>query len=221
MIRLAGLAAFCCVLVARPAGAAVLGGGALNAPGQRSHNVTLGWPEVSYAWEFLVRERAAYAIRVSVQIWPLAASLRPTFRLSLREEKKVSVALLLAPSLNFAGYGGTRATYPLAFGYGRSRTFRPSLGPGFDFGVLASVSLSWRTSLLLSLENPVVLWIWTDPVAWWLEWPVTGAVGVERQVTPFTSIWGRFGGGPAIAFSGPSQLLGVHWHLLVGAQFRY
>ncbi len=68
---------------------------------------------------------------------------------------------------------------------------------------------------------PVALWIWVNPAQWWLEWPISVTGGVEYDVNDNTSIFGRLGGGPAIAIAGSNLLLGGHWHAHFGAQFRY
>jgi len=196
-------------------------GGALNPPGENSHNVAIGWPEVFYVWEGLVKKRSAYGVRVGVQLWPLGASLCVYFRLSAYAHGRLAIAFLASPSLNFAGFGGTRATYLANFGFGRSRSLRPSLGPGLNLGWLGSIDVSPRLHVLLTFEVPFALWIWTNPVGWWIEMPILGSAGLEYDVSYSASIFGRIGGGPAIAFTGLQQLLGVHWHLFVGAQFRY
>lgn len=205
----------------RHARAGAVTGGALNAPGERSHNVAIGWPEVFYSWEGFTRERYALGVRVGLQIWPLAGGVGLNARFTLKEEGRVSLALLLAPGFHFAGFGGTRANYVNNFGFGRSRTFRPSLGPGVGLGLLATVDISPVLHLLLTLENPLVLWIWTAPAQWWVEWPIVVSAGVEYELNWTVSLFGRLGGGPAVAFTGREQLLGYHWHFLFGVQVRY
>ncbi len=196
-------------------------GGSLNAPGERSHNVGGGWPEFFYVWEGLVRDKVSLGPRVGIQIWPLSVSVGLNMRFTLLEEGRVSLALLVVPSFNIAGFGGTRATYSNNYGFGRSRSFRPSLGPGVNLGLLATVDVSPVFHVNLSLENPLVIWIWTSPAEWWIEWPIGISGGVEYDVNFATSIFARVGAGPSIAFAGPNQLLGFHWHVVVGAQFRY
>ena len=229
----------------RSAHAAVPIGGAIDPPGERSHTFGLGWPEFFYTWEGIVRDRAAFGVRVGLQVWPLALSLGGQARFVLVEQDLVmplleenpgtagmpvrlrkgkagfSLSLLVAPAFAFAGYGGTKAVYLQNYGFGRSRTFRASMGPQLNIGLLASVEVSKRTQILLGWENPVSLWIWTRPSGWWLEWPLIFTAGLEYRVTFAWSLFGRIGAGPSIAFAGPSQLLGFHWHLLAGAQIRY
>ncbi len=209
------------VLPAGPAHAGVVTGGELNGPGERSHNVAAGWPEVWYVWEGYTREKFALGARVGVQLWPLSINVGLNARITLREEGRVAVALLVVPSFNVAGFGGTRATYPTNFGFGRSRTFRPSVGPGANVGILASIDVSPVFQVTVGLENPVVVWVWTNPAAWWIEWPIVLSGGVEYEVTYSTSLFGRLGAGPAIAFTGNNQLLGVAWHAFFGVQVRY
>jgi len=196
-------------------------GGRLNSPGERSHNAYLGWPEASYLWEGLVKERSAAGLRVGVQIWPLAVNVGLNMRFTLLERGKVSLALLVRPEVNVAGFGGSKAVYPQNYQWGRSRTFRPSFGPGLALGLLASLDVSPRLRVLLSFENPVAFWIWTSPAQWWLEWPMMISGGVEYEVSYKVSLIALAGGGPAIAFSGASQLLGVTGRFRVGVQVRY
>ncbi len=205
---------------AGPVAAAGVHGGALNNPGERSHNVWGLWPELGYAWEGLVKPKAAAAIKVGVQVWPLGLQAGGRFRFTLQEKGRVSLALLVEPAFAFAGFGGAKATYPLAYSFGRSRTFRPSFGPSANVGLLATVDISPVLHLLFAFENPATLWFWSD-LSWWVEWPFVFGAGVEYETSYRVSLFGRVGGGPSIAFSGGSQLLGVHWHVIFGAQFRY
>lgn len=219
---------FAALLVAAPvtafgpgAEAAVPVGGALDPPGERSHTFGLGWPELFYTWEVVVQDRTAFGPRVGLQLWPLALTLGAQGRVVLAEQGRFTLSLLVAPAFAFAGYGGSKAVYLQNYQFGRSRTFRASLGPQLNLGLLASVQVSNKTSLLLTFENPVSLWIWTRPTGWWLEWPLIFTGGLEYRVTFAWSLFGRLGAGPSIAFTGPSQLLGIHWHILAGAQIRY
>ncbi len=212
-----------CLAAAAPsdARAAAVTGGELNAPGERSHNIGIGWPEFFYVFEGLVQEKSALGIRIGVQAWPLSIAIGAQGRVTIKEQGMVSVALLVNPSFNLAGFGGSRATYPKNFNFGRSRTFLASMGPGLNVGLLASVAIRPKVSILASFENPVALWLWaTMPPSWWLEWPILFSGGAEFQATPNTSFFGRVGGGPALAFTGPNALLGFHWHVHVGVQIR-
>ncbi len=204
-----------------PARAGSVVGGALDAPGERSHNVGVGWPEIWYVWEGYTRPKFALGARVGLQVWPLSVSIGLNTRVTLREQGRVALSLLAVPSFNVAGFGGTRATYVNNFGFGRSRTFRPSLGPGFNLGLLATIDVSPIFHVNVSLENPVALWVWTAPAEWWLEWPIVVSGGVEYDVNYSTSLFGRVGAGPSIAFTGRHQLLGVAWHAFFGVQHRY
>jgi len=78
-----------------PAYAGATDGGLINAPGERSHNVYLGWPEAVYLWEGLVKKGKAFGLRVGVQIWPLAITTGLNMRFTLLERDRVSLALLL------------------------------------------------------------------------------------------------------------------------------
>jgi len=208
-------------LAATPARAGAVTGGALNATGEKSHNIAVGWPEIWYVWEGYTREKFALGARVGLQIWPLSVSVGLNARITLHEEGRVALSLLVVPSFNVAGFGGTRATYVNNFGFGRSRTFRASVGPGVNLGLLANVDVSPVFSLNFSLENPVVVWVWTNPAAWWIEWPIVITAWAEYEVGYSTSLFGHIGAGPSIAFAGASQLLGVHWHAFFGVQVRY
>jgi hypothetical protein len=219
--RVALLAALILLSLRSDAHAAAVIGGAMNPRGERSHNVQVGWPEVAYVWEGLLKDRRSLGLRVGVQIWPIAASIGAWARFSLVERGRASLSALFAPSFNFAGYGGTRASYEEAYNFGRSRSFRASLGPGINAGLLATVDLRPQLHLLLSFENPVALWIWTAPAGWWLEWPLSFGGGIEYDISWATSIYGRVGAGPALAFAGPAALFGFHWHAFVGLQWRY
>jgi hypothetical protein len=192
----------------------------LPAPGERAHNVVFGWPELFYVWEGLVRSKYAVGPRVAVQVWPLSVQVGVNARFSLREEGRLAMALQIFPSFNLAGWGGSRAVYVQNYGFGRSPTFRPSVGPGFNAGFLANFDVSPRVRILASIENPVALWVWTDPIAWWLEWPIVLAAGLEFDVSRRTSLFLRLGGGPAIAFAGASILLGGQWLVQFGVQVR-
>lgn len=196
-------------------------GGRINSPGERSHNIYLGWPEASYLWEGMIKDRKALGLKVGVQIWPLAVTVGLNMRFSLLERGKVSLALLVRPGINVAGFGGSKAVYPQNYQWGRSRSFRPSFGPGVDLGLLASIDASPRLRVLLSFESPVAFWIWVSPVQWWLEWPMIISGGVEYEINYRVSLIALGGGGPAIAFSGPSQLLGVAGRFRIGVQVRY
>ena len=223
----AGLAAWALwlvlLLLALPsqAQAGATDGGRLNAPGERSHNIYLGWPEASYVWEGLIKNKQALGLRVGLQIWPLAITLGMNMRFTVLERGKVSLALLIRPAVNIAGFGGSKAIYPQNHQYGRSRTFRPSFGPGVDLGLLATIDASPRFRVLFSFENPVALWFWVSPVQWWIEWPIIFSVGVEYEVNYKVSLIALAGGGPAIALSGGSQLLGVVGRVRLGVQLRY
>ena len=209
------------VIAPHSAQAGAVDGGRLNAPGERSHNVYLGWPEAAYLWEGLVTERKALGPRVGIQIWPLAITVGLNMRFTLLERGKVSLALLVRPAANIAGFGGSKAVYPKNYQWGRSRTFRPSFGPGVTLGLLATIDASPRLRVILSFENPIAFWVWVSPVQWWLEWPMILSAGVEYEVNYRVSLIALAGGGPAIAFAGPSQLLGVAGRFRIGVQFRY
>jgi len=196
-------------------------GGALNSQGERSHNVMAGWPDITFTWEGLVKDKISVGPRLRVQIWPLSLSVGVHMRYTLLEKGRVSLALMIRPVANVAGFGGSRAVYPMNYQWGRTRTFRPSFGPGVNAGLLATVDLSPRFHLLLSLENPVAVWFWVSPVQWWVEWPIVLSGGVEYEISYSASLIARVGGGPAIAFAGMSQLLGVNGHVSVGVQVRY
>ncbi|HCP44843.1 MAG TPA: hypothetical protein DIU15_02265 [Deltaproteobacteria bacterium] len=204
-----------------PAGAASVDGGALNAPGERSHNVMVGWPDLTFTWEGLVKDKMSVGPRLRVQIWPLSLSVGLHMRFTLLEKGRVALALVVRPVANVAGFGGSRAVYPLNYQWGRTRTFRPSFGPGVNPGLLATVDLSPRFRLLVSLENPIAVWFWLSPVQWWVEWPIVLSGGVEYEISYRTSLIARAGGGPSIAFAGFSQLLGINGHLSFGVQVRY
>jgi len=195
--------------------------GALDPPGERSHNITLGWPEITYTWEGLVRERSALGLRVGVQIWPLVLTVGGNMRFKITERGPVSLALLVAPAIGVAGYGGAKAIYLQNYQFGRSRTLRASFGPQLNLGLLASFEITEKVKIMASFENPVSLWFWTRPAAWWVEWPLLFSGGLEYRASFNWSIFGRVGAGPSVAFTGNSQLLGIHWHILAGAQIRY
>jgi len=211
------------VLVLSPtmARGASVDGGALNTPGERSHNVMVGWPDLMFTWEGLVKDKVSVGPRLRVQIWPLSLSVGVHMRFTLLEKGRVSLALLVRPVANVAGFGGSRAVYPLNYQWGRTRTFRPSFGPGVNAGLLATVDISPRFHVLLSLENPVAVWFWVSPVQWWIEWPIVISGGVEYEISYKASLIARLGGGPAIAFAGLNQLLGVNGHVSLGVQIRY
>ncbi len=212
-----------CFALALPSAArsAVVTGGELNHPGEKSHNIGIGWPEFFYVFEGLVQERAALGLRVGVQAWPLSLSIGAQGRFRVKQQGMVSVALLVNPSFNIAGFGGSRATYPKNFNFGRSRTFLASMGPGVNVGLLASVAIRPKVSITATFENPVALWLWaTAPPSWWLEWPILFSGGLEFAATYKTSFFARVGGGPSLAFTGPTALLGFHWHVHVGVQIR-
>ena len=196
-------------------------GGALDPPGERSHTVTLGWPEFTYTWEALVRERSAAGLRVGLQVWPLALSVGGNLRFKITERGPVSLALLLQPGFGVAGYGGSKSIYLQNYQFGRSRVFRASFGPQVNVGLLATFEISEKIKIMATFENPMSLWFWTRPLAWWMEWPMVFTGGVEYRPSFAWSIFGRVGAGPSIAFTGNSQLLGVHWHILAGVQIRY
>ena len=147
----------------RGATAASITGGALNAPGERSQNFGLGYPELFWAYEFRVQSKMAFAVRVGLQVWPLSLTVGPWIRLSIHERDKVAVSVLVHPSLNLAGFGGTRGFYPRNANFGRSRVFRPSIGPGINIGLLGTFVLSRQWDMLIAFENPVAVWIWTGP----------------------------------------------------------
>jgi hypothetical protein len=217
------VAALGCLLVgpAPSAQAASVTGGALNHAGEKSHNIGLGFPELFYVYEGLVRERSALGLRVGLQVWPLSISLGGHGRVTLKEKGMVAVAVLIAPSFNLAGFGGSRATYPRNLNFGRSRTLLASLGPGLNVGLLATIDVRPKVHILATFENPVALWLWaTTPPSAWLEWPILLSIGAEFDATYNTSFFGRVGGGPSLAFTGPSALLGFHWHVHVGVQIR-
>lgn len=209
------------MLVAMPARAASPLGGALDPPGERSHTVVLGWPELSYTWEALVRERSAIGLRVGVQVWPLALNVAGNLRFKLTERGPLSLSLLVQPGIGVAGYGGSKAVYLQNYQFGRSRVFRASMGPQLNIALQASIAVSDKLSILAGFDNPVALWVWTRPAAWWVEWPLVFSGGAEYRISFAWSLFGRIGAGPSIAFAGNSQLLGIHWHLIAGAQIRY
>lgn len=196
-------------------------GGAINARGERSHNIGIGWPAVSYHWEGLVRDKVALGPRVEVQIWPIAISAGLQARFLMFDRGRASISLLAVPGIHFAGYGGSRATYDAAWNFGRSRSFRPSLGPGVNAGVLATVDVRPKIDLHFTFENPLTFWIWANNGAWWIEWPITFSAAAEFEVSWQTSLVLRLGGGPSIAFAGPSALLGFHAHATFGIQVRH
>jgi hypothetical protein len=95
------------------------------------------------------------------------------------------------------------------------------MGPGVNVALRASIDVAPQWRVNVTYENPLALWIWVDPASWWIEWPMTFTGGAEYEINHKTSVFGRVGAGPAIAFTGSSQLLGAHWNLHIGAQFRY
>jgi hypothetical protein len=203
-----------------PASAAGVLGGSLNRVGLKSHNVAGGWPDFLYVWEGLAKEKMALGPRVDLRAWPLALNLGMHARFSLVDRDKFSMAFYVHPAIGLAAFGGAKGTYPLNFGYGRSRFFRFSVGPVADFGLLASIHINPRWHVIINYENPVAVWVWTNPTAWFAEWPFVFSGGIEYDAFHAVSLFGRIGGGPTVAFSGASQLLGFTWHVQIGAQFR-
>jgi len=209
------------LLLPSSASAAGVMGGSLNRVGVKSHNAAGGWPDFMYVWEGLSKEKVALGPRVDLRAWPLTLGLGLHARFSLVDSKKFSLAALAHPSIALAAFGGAKGTYPVNFGYGRSRTFRFSFGPVLDFGLLASIHINPRWHVIINWENPVAFWVWTNPAAWYIEWPFVFSGGIEYDAFHATSLFARVGGGPTVAFSGGNQLLGFNWHIQVGAQFRY
>jgi hypothetical protein len=218
------LALMMALLAPSPARAGSITGGVLNASGERSHNVAGAWPEFFYVWEGYVRHNLALGPWVSIQLYPFAWSVGAHVRMKLLERGKFSMALAIVPTFNVAGFGGSRASYRSYVGgaqVGRASTFRPSMGPGVNVALRASIDVAPQWRVNVTYENPLALWIWVDPASWWIEWPMTFTGGAEYEINHKTSVFGRVGAGPAIAFTGSSQLLGAHWNLHIGAQFRY
>lgn len=209
------------LLFAAPAQAAWSLGGAINPRGERSHNIGIGWPEISYHWEGLVRDKVALGPRVALQIWPLSVSAGVQARFLVFDRGRASISLLASPSVNVAGFGGSRANYASAWNFGRSRVHRPSLGPGVNAGVLATVDIRPKIDLHFTFENPLAFWVWANNGSWWMEWPLTFSAGAEFELSWQTSVIARIGGGPSLAFAGPSVLLGFHAHAIVGLQLRH
>jgi len=218
-ITLLGVGAF-----PQTAQAGAITGGTLNPAGERSHNVAGAWPEFFYVWEGYTREKVALGPWVGLQIYPFAWSVGLHVRMKVVEKGKFSMALAVVPTFNVAGFGGSRATYSSYVGgsaLGRSATFRPSMGPGVNVALRGSIDVAPQWRVNVSYENPIALWVWLDPASWWIEWPMTFTAGAEYDVNHSTTVFGRAGGGPSVAFAGSNQLLGFHWHLHIGAQFRY
>ena len=212
------------LLVPTSGQAGAITGGVLNSAGERSHNVAGAWPEFFYVWEGYTSHNLALGPRVSLQLYPFAWSVGMHVRMKLLERGKFSMALAIVPTFNVAGFGGSRATYTNYVNgspVGRGATFRPSFGPGGNVALRAAIDVrpQWRVNL--TFENPLAFWVRVGPGSWWLEWPMSFTGGAEYEINEKTSIFGRAGAGPSIAFVGTTQLLGIYWNLHVGAQFRY
>jgi len=221
---LAAVALLAAAVAPTTAHAGAITGGTLNPAGERSHNVAGAWPEFFYVWEGYTREKLALGPWVSLQIYPFAWSVGLHARMKVAEKGKFSLALAVVPTFNVAGFGGSRASYMSYVGgsaLGRSATFRPSMGPGVNVALRSSIDVAPQWRVNVSYENPLALWVWVDPGSWWIEWPMTFTLGAEYDANASTTVFGRVGGGPAVAFAGSNQLLGYHWHLHIGAQFRY
>ncbi len=214
------LALLASLFFAAPAQASTITSGSFNAPGERSHNIAIGWPELHYMWEGLVRDKVALGPRVDVRVWPFVAALGVNMRFSVLEQGKASLALLVYPNIGFAGFGVSRADYPLVRLFA-SRAFDGSVGVGANLGVLGSFKVAHQWHILASFENPTMVWIFPRSGGWFVEWPITLMAGAQFDVNFRTSIWARIGGGPALLFAGPSLGIGGHGSLSFGAQFRY
>lgn len=220
MSRLFPLVALLGLLLASPAHGSASVGGAFNAPGERSHNIALGWPEIHYMWEGLVRDKVALGPRVDVRVWPFVVDVGVQMRFQLIQEGKATLSLLVHPSIGYAGFGGARADYPLIRLF-QSRAFDSSVGVGVNVGGLLSVKVAHKWHVLGGFENPVAVWVFPRSLGWFVEWPFLLTVGGQFDVNFRTSVWARIGGGPALLFSGPTLSIGGHGSLTVGAQFRY
>ncbi len=221
---LPALALMLALLAPPSAQAGSITGGVLNPSGERSHNVAGAWPEFFYMWEGYSRHNLALGPWVSVQLYPFAWSLGMHARMQLLERGKFSLALAVVPTFNVAGFGGSRASYTSYVGgsqVGRSSSFRPSMGPGVNVALRGSIDVAPQWRVNVTFENPLALWIWVDPASWWIEWPMTFTGGAEYEVNHKISVFGRVGAGPSVAFTASNQLVGAHWNLHIGAQFRY
>jgi hypothetical protein len=221
MSRLLPVFALLALLAApAPARASSIVSGSFNAPGERSHNIGIGWPEIQYVWEGLVKDKVALGPRVDVRIWPFAANAGVHIRLGVLDQGKTSLAILLYPNIGFAGFGGARADYPLVRLFS-SRAFDGSVGLGATVGLLASFKIAHKWHILAAFENPAVAWIFPRTGGWFVEWPLNFLGGAQFDVNFRTSIWARVGGGPALLFTGPTISIGGHGNITFGAQFRY
>ncbi len=206
--------------VAAPASASAITSGSFNAPGERSHNIAVGWPEVHYMWEGLVKDKVALGPRIDIRIWPFVANAGLQMRFRLLNQGKTSLALLVYPNIGFAGFGGARADYPLIRLFA-SRAFDGSVGGGANLGLLASFRLAHKWHILAGFENPTMIWFFPTSSGWFVEWPLLFSAGAQFDINFRTSVWARIGGGPALLFTGPSLSIGGHGSLTIGAQFRY
>jgi hypothetical protein len=209
-----------CLCAVAPAHATGIASGSFNSPGERSHNIGIGWPEIHYMWEGLVKDKVALGPRVDVRIWPIVANAGLQMRFRLLEEGKTSLALLVYPNIGFAGFGGARADYPLVRLFA-SRAFDGSVGGGANIGLLGSFKIAHKWHIMASFENPAMVWIFPSSGGFFVEWPLNFGVGAQFDLNFKTSLWARLGGGPALLFSGPTISIGGHGNLTVGMQFRY
>ncbi|MEE2829728.1 MAG: hypothetical protein VX498_11125 [Myxococcota bacterium] len=211
-------------VVPRSAQAGSVTGAVLNPSGEKSHNVAGPWPEIFNVWEGLSRERFALGPRIGLQVYPFSWSVGLNVRARIMERGKVSLAMLVVPSFSMAGFGHRGIHYPDNYRFGQSLTFRPTMGPGANVGILATIDVSPTLHINLALENHFSFWILRLPngaTGWWFEWPVLLAGGVEYDLSDTVSLFGRLGGGPSVAFAGSGTALGVHFDAHFGAQFRY
>lgn len=208
------------LLLVRPAQASSIVSGSLNAPGERSHNIAIGWPELHYMWEGVVRNKVALGPRIDIRLWPFVANAGVHMRFQILDQGKTSVSLLAYPNIGFAGFGGARADYPLVRLFS-SRAFDGSVGVGANLGLLGSFRIAHKWHILASFENPTMVWIFPTSGGFFVEWPITLALGAQFDVDFRASIWARLGAGPALLFAGSTISIGGHGNLTFGAQFRY
>lgn len=208
------------LLSTAPAQASAITSGSFNAPGERSHNIAIGWPELHYMWEGLVKDKVALGPRIDIRLWPFVANAGVHMRFQVLNQGKTSVAALIYPNIGFAGFGGARADYPLVRLFS-SRAFDGSVGVGANVGLLGSFKVAHRWHILASFENPAMIWMFPTSRGWFVEWPITLAAGAQFDVDFRASIWARLGGGPALLFAGSTVSIGGHGNITFGAQFRY
>lgn len=202
------------------AGATTMIGGEQLNPREHAHEFHLGFPGLGYQLDVQATGKRTTGLQIGLLYWPLTVQLGVSVRTLMGVNGRAVTSFRFEAGSYIGLYGGSRAIYR-DMQWGHSRYLMFAIGPTVNIGISSSIDIGEAMSLVIGFQSPIAIWIIPAANGFWIEWPILGDLGLEFDVSFRTTLFTRVSAGPALAFAGPDQFVGVYIGALVGLQWIY